>query len=208
MINPQAGILKKLDRVMVSDKFIEEFDKSSATYLPNIVYDRCPAVLSLPSNIVRKPKPFRFSNHVVDKPEFIEIVKEEWNKGGDSDNPRHIMSKLKRMKYSMKQLSWKKGDVFERDNKLKVELKRIQQLISMKPFDNELGEQVAKTLKEYKEVVDEEEKLLYQKAKVEWLQDGDRNSAFFPKVIKGRMHRNRVVSVCDDILRKKWLHYL
>ncbi|GKE44927.1 hypothetical protein Tco_1472211 [Tanacetum coccineum] len=47
-------------------------------------------------------------------------------------------------------------------------------------------------LKEYSIALEDEEKLMFQRAKVHWLNDGDRNSAFFYKIIKSRINRNRV----------------
>nr|GEX87409.1 RNA-directed DNA polymerase, eukaryota, reverse transcriptase zinc-binding domain protein [Tanacetum cinerariifolium] len=54
------------------------------------------------------------------------------------------------------------------------------------------------TLPEYNIVVQDEEKFLYQQAKIEWLSDGDRNTKFFHVVLKGRTHRNRIDMVYDD----------
>nr|GEZ48042.1 hypothetical protein [Tanacetum cinerariifolium] len=45
-------------------------------------------------------------------------------------------------------------------------------------------EQGVTLLKEYTVALEYEEKLLFQKAKVYWLNDGDRNFAFFHKVLK------------------------
>ncbi|GKB15216.1 hypothetical protein Tco_0849139 [Tanacetum coccineum] len=47
------------------------------------------------------------------------------------------------------------------------------------------------------QLVTEEEKLLCQHAKVEWLSAGDKNSAYFHKVIKGRGHQNHIATICD-----------
>ncbi|GJT83580.1 RNA-directed DNA polymerase, eukaryota, reverse transcriptase zinc-binding domain protein [Tanacetum coccineum] len=46
--------------------------------------------------------------------------------------------------------------------------------------------------------MDDEYKLLSQKAMINWLKDGDKNTAFFHKVVKGRKHRSRIESICDD----------
>ncbi|GJS95347.1 ARID DNA-binding domain-containing protein [Tanacetum coccineum] len=49
--------------------------------------------------------------------------------------------------------------------------------------------------------MDDEYKLLSQKAKINWLKDGDKNTAFFHKVVKGRKHKSRIESIesiCDD----------
>ncbi|GKB99090.1 hypothetical protein Tco_0985227, partial [Tanacetum coccineum] len=40
--------------------------------------------------------------------------------------------------------------------------------------------------------------MLYQKAKVEWLSEGDGNTSFFHKVLKERKHKSRIMAVCDE----------
>ncbi|GJV19454.1 RNA-directed DNA polymerase, eukaryota, reverse transcriptase zinc-binding domain protein [Tanacetum coccineum] len=47
-------------------------------------------------------------------------------------------------------------------------------------------------------ITEDEEKLLMQKAKVNWLKEGDKNTAYFHKVLKGRLNRNRIMSICDE----------
>ncbi|GKB94843.1 RNA-directed DNA polymerase, eukaryota, reverse transcriptase zinc-binding domain protein [Tanacetum coccineum] len=44
-----------------------------------------------------------------------------------------------------------------------------------------------------------EEKFISQKAKVDWLSEGDRNSAYFHKVVKGRRNRNRILNIINDV---------
>lgn len=53
-------------------------------------------------------------------------------------------------------------------------------------------------MKQYNEATKDEKIFLYQKARIEWLRDGDRNSAFFHKIIKGRLHINRVLKICNE----------
>nr|GEW27525.1 hypothetical protein [Tanacetum cinerariifolium] len=56
----------------------------------------------------------------------------------------------------------------------------------------------AKTIKEYNNAVQDEEKFLCQQAKIEWLSDGDKNSRFFHVVLKGKNHRNIIDMVYDE----------
>ncbi|GJR44770.1 RNA-directed DNA polymerase, eukaryota, reverse transcriptase zinc-binding domain protein [Tanacetum coccineum] len=46
--------------------------------------------------------------------------------------------------------------------------------------------------KEYVAAMKDEEKLLYQKAEVKWISIGDRNNAYFHKVLKSRNHKCRI----------------
>lgn len=57
-------------------------------------------------------------------------------------------------------------------------------------------------MEEFIDTEADEEKFLYQQAKIKWLSEGDKNSNFFHKVLKGRTHRSKVLSICDDKWRK------
>nr|GFB55136.1 RNA-directed DNA polymerase, eukaryota, reverse transcriptase zinc-binding domain protein [Tanacetum cinerariifolium] len=53
-------------------------------------------------------------------------------------------------------------------------------------------------LHEYKEALTVENNLLKQKANIELLREGDTNTSFFHKVVKGRKHLSRIKSICDE----------
>lgn len=167
-------------------------------YSCHLVSDHCPAVIKFPDHTVKKPKPFRFSNYIVERPNFIEVVKDEWCKGGETNTLGQCMGKLKRLKKTMKQMNWQNGDLFERVKNLKIELRNAQQMIDKFPFNEDLRKKGVSLLEQINEAIRDEELFLFQKAKVEWLRDGDRNSAFFRKTIKGGIHRNKVMQVCND----------
>ncbi|GJR20098.1 hypothetical protein Tco_0968625 [Tanacetum coccineum] len=50
-------------------------------------------------------------------------------------------------------------------------------------------------VRSYNDALMMEERFLKQKAKVDWLHIGDSNSAYFHKVVKGRVHRSRIDAV-------------
>ncbi|GKA53956.1 RNA-directed DNA polymerase, eukaryota, reverse transcriptase zinc-binding domain protein [Tanacetum coccineum] len=54
--NPNNSTLKKLDRVMVSEHFLTEFEGSYAVFQPFLVSDHSPAILVIPHNFPKKPK--------------------------------------------------------------------------------------------------------------------------------------------------------
>lgn len=198
MLKPSTCILKKLDRVMVNGEFITKFSDTNAIFMPNLVSDHCPAIVRFHEHYTRKPKPFRFTNYIVEKPGFLETVKKGWSIGGEAIDLGQCMGKLKRLKQSMKQLNWKNGDLFEKVKTLKIELKNIQQLIDKQPFNAELRSKGVILLEHFNEAVKDEENFLYQKARIDWLRNGDRNSAFFHKTIKGRLHKSRIQKICND----------
>ncbi|GKA12501.1 RNA-directed DNA polymerase, eukaryota, reverse transcriptase zinc-binding domain protein [Tanacetum coccineum] len=53
-------------------------------------------------------------------------------------------------------------------------------------------------LKRFNEAVMDEEKVMYQQAKFNWLKEGDKNTTYFHKVVKGKRNLSRVDSICDE----------
>ncbi|XP_071704474.1 uncharacterized protein [Rutidosis leptorrhynchoides] len=49
----------------------------------------------------------------------------------------------------------------------------------------------------HNEDVLEEERFLKQKSKIEWVRVGDRNSSYFHKIVKGRIHRSRILGLLN-----------
>ncbi|GKD41659.1 RNA-directed DNA polymerase, eukaryota, reverse transcriptase zinc-binding domain protein [Tanacetum coccineum] len=74
--NPQCKTLKKLDRIMINDEFLQRFHDAHGGFLPYMVSDHSPTMLHIKNGFPKKKSSFRFSNFVVDKAEFSDLVKE------------------------------------------------------------------------------------------------------------------------------------
>ncbi|GJV51482.1 RNA-directed DNA polymerase, eukaryota, reverse transcriptase zinc-binding domain protein [Tanacetum coccineum] len=129
--NPDNTVLKKLDRVMVSEELLMRFNGSHAIFQP-----------------------------------FFAVV-DGW--------------KTQVSGYKMYYLK----------------LKEAQSIVEKDPYNKEAKVNVVEDLFEYDEAVKDEENLA-QKARVEWLDAGDKNSSFFHKVIKGKRSRNSVDIIRDE----------
>nr|GEU32972.1 RNA-directed DNA polymerase, eukaryota, reverse transcriptase zinc-binding domain protein [Tanacetum cinerariifolium] len=111
--NPQCKTLEKLDRIMISEAFMDKFPISHGRFLPYMNSDHSPALLRLPNGMAKRRKAFRFSNFISDKKEFIPIVKEAWKNEIEGHMMHRVVRKLKLMKPLLKKLSWKDGNIFE-----------------------------------------------------------------------------------------------
>lgn len=109
-----------------------------------------------------------------------------------------LVKKLKNMKHHLNKIIWKKRSLFENVKKLREELKQAQIDVDANPTNNVIKERLSKIFHEYSEAAMDEEKLLAQQAKVQWISEGDKNTKFFHNVIKSRKHYNRIRRVCDD----------
>ncbi|GJY12248.1 RNA-directed DNA polymerase, eukaryota, reverse transcriptase zinc-binding domain protein [Tanacetum coccineum] len=156
--NPLSSTLKKLDRIMAYESFINDFEKAHEVILPYLISDHSPFVLLIPEGLIKKKSSFRFSNHVADKSDFMGIVRDVWKK----------------------------------------EIKEVQGLLDSDPSNVSLKKSDVLIGIEYAKAVEDELKLLHQKAKINWLREGDQNSAYFHSVLKTRKNKSRIEIVCKD----------
>ncbi|GJX32066.1 hypothetical protein Tco_0241921 [Tanacetum coccineum] len=159
--NPSNEILKKLDRVMSNEVFINSYGQAHADFLPYIISDHCHSFVVIPDGLRNKKKPFRFANYIVEKPEFLSTVEKEWKPTMEG------FQMYKVVKYT---------------DPHNAEIRKVETVI----------------LQEYKEALTDENNLLKQKAKIDWLMEGDKNTAYFHKVVKGRKHLCRIKSICNE----------
>ncbi|GJW99057.1 RNA-directed DNA polymerase, eukaryota, reverse transcriptase zinc-binding domain protein [Tanacetum coccineum] len=159
---------QKLDRIMVNEPFMELFKDAYACFFPYLISDHSPVILSFPTTLYKKNKAFKFENYVANKDEFITVVKNGWELQTQGFELYKLVTKLKNLKKPLNHLNWKNGNLTEKVERLSKELK------------------------------EDEEKLLCQQAKVDWLKEGDKSSAYFHKIIKGRRHQNHIPTINDE----------
>nr|GFA25922.1 RNA-directed DNA polymerase, eukaryota, reverse transcriptase zinc-binding domain protein [Tanacetum cinerariifolium] len=87
------------------------------------------------------------------------------------------------------------GNIFYTVVILREKLKDAQNAVTDQPYDNERKRIAVDVLNDYNEAMADEDKLLFQIAKVEWLNEGDRNTAYFHKVVKNKRNKNRIMSI-------------
>ncbi|GJY52481.1 putative reverse transcriptase domain-containing protein [Tanacetum coccineum] len=164
----KRGLLKKLDRVMGNVEFMFAFPSAFALFLPFMTSDHTPVVLVIPECDVEGFSMFS------------------------------LVSKLKMLKKPLRKLNFEHGNLFEKVKVLRNELADIQSAVSADPHYDVLREAELKCFNAYNVALRDEESFLRQKAKTEWLKEGDRNSKYFNNVVKGRQNRSRI-SVVENL---------
>ncbi|PWA66526.1 RNA-directed DNA polymerase, eukaryota, Reverse transcriptase zinc-binding domain protein [Artemisia annua] len=198
LLNPDATVLKKIDRIMCNTTFLGKFNNANGVFLPYGISYHSPAVLNCPKALRKKRRSFRFANYIADKDDFLTTVKKHWMNYSQGHAMFQLVQKLKALKPHMNNLNWKNGNLFVKVVELKQQLNEIQAMIDQDPTNKELRKKGTSVLNEYNEALQDEEKLLCQKAKVDWLNEGDKNSAYFHKVLKGKLNRNRIHNICCE----------
>nr|GEU79023.1 hypothetical protein [Tanacetum cinerariifolium] len=80
---------------------------------------------------------------------------------------------------------------------LRIELDEVQKALDANPTDSILREEHCVYVQAFNEAKLNDERFLKQKAKVDWLEAGDINSAYFYKTIKCRNQRSRIDSILN-----------
>nr|GEU47494.1 hypothetical protein [Tanacetum cinerariifolium] len=193
-----SGVLKKLDRIMGNEEFINKFPNAHAIFLPYLIFDHSPNVIVLPNTLQIKKRSFKVHNSVADKAEFNPTILKHWNKEFEGCFMFKLVKKLKSRKRDLKQLTWKDGNIFDKVKLLRGQLREVQIKINKNPDSKQLREEERSMLVDYVEAMKDEENILFQKAKIKWLCLGDRNNSYFHKVLKSMMNRGRISQISDD----------
>ncbi|XP_071695286.1 uncharacterized protein [Rutidosis leptorrhynchoides] len=194
--NSSSGILKKIDRVMVNDIFINSFTNAYVIFQPYRISDHCPAVLRIPIEMEKKVRPFKFSNYIATRDDFKDKVRQRWSVDVPGHHIYRVVKRLHMLKKSMRKLMWNNGNVHE--NVLTREVLNVAQKdLDDQPSSSECRLRATAAFKVYNQAILDEESLLKQKEKIEWLRVGDGNTAYFHRVVKGRMNRNCIEALLD-----------
>nr|GEX03552.1 hypothetical protein [Tanacetum cinerariifolium] len=111
-------------------------------------------------------------DHSEDKEEFKTLVEGNWNIKVEGFAMYKLVKKLKAMKPIMNNLNWKNGNLCDKVKKLKSDLDPIQISIDNDPHNESLRRKGVDILGEYSVALENEEKLMFQRAKVQWFSNG------------------------------------
>ncbi|GJU77454.1 hypothetical protein Tco_1274524 [Tanacetum coccineum] len=196
------GLLRKIDRIMANLDFNDKFIGGHTIFKPYRNSDHSPSILYIPTVTKLKPKPFKFYNIITGNAKFKEVVMEGWSMQVSGFHMYRVVQKLKNLKKPIRKLLYEKGNLHKNVNLLRDDLDRVQTCLDMDPFNTSLREEEANTIAAFNEACVMEEKFLKQKAKIDWLKEGDSNSAYFHKAVKSRVSRSHidVVTNADGVI--------
>nr|GEV60655.1 hypothetical protein [Tanacetum cinerariifolium] len=124
--------------------------------VPFLIYDHSPTVVTYPEGLKKRRRSFRFVNYVVDKEDFVDCVKKEWETEITGCHMYKVVQKLKRLKKPLNRLSWKNSNLSDKVTSLKNKLTEAQTKVTKDPFNNDLKIQAASLLNEYVEASNDE----------------------------------------------------
>ncbi|GKC14696.1 RNA-directed DNA polymerase, eukaryota, reverse transcriptase zinc-binding domain protein, partial [Tanacetum coccineum] len=154
------GILKKIDRIMGNLQFSNDFPGFFTIFQRYRISDHSPCVLRIPKVTKPKPKPFKFSNFLVYKEGFREVVESGWALNVDGCNMYRVVKRLKGLRSPFHKLLHAQDNLYNRVDLLHKELNETQKAIDKDPHNPDLRDEHAHYLLAFKEASLDEERFL------------------------------------------------
>ncbi|KAL2930420.1 hypothetical protein RDABS01_035830 [Bienertia sinuspersici] len=205
--NKQMGedrVFSKIDRVMANEAWLEKFSRFSAIFLPEGISDHCPALVRRINDDSEGKKPFKYYRMWREAEGYKEQVKMAWE-GKDQGSPMfEITGKLRRVKTWLKELNRVGFSTIQADAyQAYQQMIKAQQQAHNFPNDVGIAEAEKEAVREYKSKQKIYDQFLQQKAKCQWIREGDSNTSLFHKSIKQRRLQNTIYAIkdCNGVLQ-------
>nr|XP_025670267.1 uncharacterized protein LOC112770058 [Arachis hypogaea] len=178
----------RIDRVMVSLEWIEEFPETRLKGGPRGLSDHCPMIVE-DTRMRGGPRPFRSLDSWFTHEGFLRMVKEEWRDLGEVD----FTDKLKALTIPLRR--WHKDNFADMDNKIlqfENELNKIDDMVSSGTYDG--------TVEARRKALVTCCERWYVRKKLHWKQmsrskhakDMDKNTRYFHQIASSRRRNNRI----------------
>ncbi|KAJ9536550.1 hypothetical protein OSB04_un000302 [Centaurea solstitialis] len=191
----EAGIKRKLDRILANVEFTNAFVDAAASFLPRGLSDHSPGLLTFKGGTRKRIFGFKFDNFLVHDPQFRTIVQNAWSVDIQGTFMFRLTSKLKSLKAPLRRLRSTYGNLSVRTTRLKEELDVAQLANDLDPGNPALRDDVTRIRKDYQQACWVDISAARQRAKVKWLSEGDANTRYFHKVVAEKRHAHFLHSV-------------
>lgn len=179
---------EKLDRILVSDGWLDVFGEAKATSLEASQSDHIPIILwPVPSIFTRPGKKFKFENLWLREEQCREVVLFSWR----NSIGLNILDRINHCGEAV----GKWGNDYARKFQSRIKDSKLRMGLFRNRHDPHGLRGFIEAQKEYLYLLEQQNSYWKQRAKEFWLQGGDTNSRFFHNSVNHRRRNNRIVKL-------------
>ena len=197
--NHEDPTLEKLDRCLMSENWESLFPLSNLRKIPRYLSDHNPLLLCTDQDKI-KNKTFSFENSWFKQEDFLPKIQEIWGrKVTASSAVERWYIKINRVKKFLK--GWGlnlKGQVRRYKHLLQDELTKLEKREESSSLPADLLDKKTFIQTELQKLLEEEEEYWHKRSNLNWLLQGDNNTAFFQKVANGKKRKNTIFCLQKD----------
>ena len=188
----QAGhsIWERLDRALATNDWLLRFACTHVHHLKSDTSDHSPLWIDMEGlNFQPISKPFRFGEAWLSDHTCSEVVEAIWEAREVVDPAARIIRKIDKCGRELKK--WERDHFGNIGNTLKEKRKELAEA-EKEAVRTGLNFRIQELKKEITELVDKENRLWFQRSKVLWAKQGDRNSKYFHSQATQRWRKNTI----------------
>lgn len=195
---PEDPILRKLDRVLCSDRWRDSYPEAVSIFEAPGDSDHSPAVVTFSEIASVRKCSFKYFSFLSSHPRFLESMLESWEEAIPVGSKLFSLGqKLKKAKMTCRRLNREGfGNIQQRAAEALSTLKEIQLQLLTAPTDSLFRQEfVARKKWQFFEAA--QEVFYSRKARIRWLDCGDANTKFFFKAVIAHQMRNCISYLMD-----------
>ena len=190
-------IRERLDRALANLEWRSLYPMAKLHHLSSLVSDHSPLSLHLIQwqKKKRNRKMFRFESMWLKDSRCEMVVKDAWECGQLVGSDWVLQECLERCKIDLS--AWNVSE-FGHVGRTIVELQTQLEWLELQPVSKEIVEALRHTRIELNCWLDREDDMWRQRSKINWFQNGDRNTSFFHAKASARQRKNFMNGLLDD----------
>ncbi|XP_071921851.1 uncharacterized protein [Coffea arabica] len=190
----EGEIRQRLDRGLSTINWSQFFDKAKCDHVETVGSDHSMLLIDNWPRMDKKRSKFSFDKRWLKREGISQVVEQAWKQTVEGNRMYRITRQIANCRVAL--LKWKNnftGNSLLKINQVKQQIKEIKE-----SKESGVKDKISELKIQLKEAYTEEEQFWAQKARIDWLREGDKNTKFFHACVKGRRRRNRMLNIQRD----------
>ncbi|KAK9904622.1 hypothetical protein M0R45_000540 [Rubus argutus] len=195
----RGNVESRLDRSLANLEWLDIWERFDCCTLTRTCSDHHPLLMSFSKSSGARHSLFRFQKMWLQHADFHGFVKQSWNSVDSFGCPLSVLQqKLRSLRKALQNWNWEVfGDIHRRVDTDMAALDFLQQDIAHNGGSDEAFVKEAELQANLNESLRLQEMFWREKARVQWLSEGDRNTKFFHAMCRARRLRSSISFLRD-----------